>query len=176
MAPGLPLGVNIFIHTYGVRRSRCSSRHQERAVYDLSILQPPGNVPIRRCVPARRQTPHPVREAPGADFRPKWATGVVAKKLALTPPNVVSGRLQRDPTCRECALNAPDLGFDSGGTSRRRCEEMQRTARMAPGLSLGVNIFIHTYGVRRSRCSSRHQELVVYNLGVSQPPGCVLIR
>ena len=127
LAPGMPLGVNIFIHTYGVRRRGFSSRHQERVDYDLGISQPPGGVLIRRCVPSRRQTPQPVREAPGADFRPKWATGVVAGKLAVTAPNVVSGRFQRVPTCKESVLNAPDLGFDSGGTLRRRCEELRRT-------------------------------------------------
>ena len=127
LAPGMPLGVNIFIHSYGARRSRCSSRHRERIVYDLGISQPPRGVLIRRIVPSRRQAPQPVREAPGADFRPKWAIRVVAKKLAVTAPNVVSGRFQRVTTCRECVLNAPPLGFDSGGTWWRRCEELRRT-------------------------------------------------
>ena len=69
----------------------------------------------------------PFRGLPGAAFRPKWAIRVVADKLAVTPPNVVSGRFQRVPTCRERVLNSPDLGFDSGGTLRRRCEELRRT-------------------------------------------------
>jgi hypothetical protein len=92
LATGMPLGVNIFIHSYGARRSRCSSRHRERIVYDLGISQPPRGVLIRRIVPSRRQAPQPVREAPGADFRPKWAIRVVAKKLAVTTSNVISGR------------------------------------------------------------------------------------
>ena len=127
MAPGCPLGVNTFIHSYCVRRSRCSSRHRERVVHALGISQPPGGVLIRRRVPSRRPAPQPVRGAPGADFRPKWAIRVVAEKLAVTAPNVVSGRFQRVPTCRECVLNATPLGFDSGCTWWRRCEELRRT-------------------------------------------------
>ena len=110
MAPGCPLGVNTSIHSYCVRRRRCSSRHRERVVHGRCISQPPGGVPNRRRVPSRRRAPHPVREAPGPAFCPKWAIRVVAEQVALTAPNVVSGRFQRVPTFRECVINAHHLG------------------------------------------------------------------
>jgi hypothetical protein len=63
----------------------------------------------------------------GLIFAETEPQGMVAKNIDVTAPNVVSGRVQRAPTCREHYINAPHLGCDSGGTLRRRCEELRRT-------------------------------------------------
>ena len=82
-------------------------------------------VMVSLCVVIVKKSPF--RGLPGADFRPKWAIRVVAKRLAVTAPNVVSVRFQRVSTFRECVLNATALGFDSDGNWWRQCEELRRT-------------------------------------------------
>ena len=60
-------------------------------------------------------------------FGPKWATGMVAEKLAVKAPNVGFGRIQAVAVGRECDLHIQHLAFQRWCASRRRCEELQRT-------------------------------------------------